>query len=339
MRSTLTCTACSTVLGIPKTGMPKDGLPCNWCGYVNQLAPEPEASTKARQPDLEAEAPARQEHQPDTKAQSPSAPARAKENPEPGHPIHNEAVEPKPAPHRWADDEDDNGQPYLLPHEEAKTRLCSKCKKQIDLLAVVCVHCGFDESAGKKVERTFQAIDFEWESGWKKSTRLAIFLGFQALNFMSLVVGLASGGSLPASIFSIAFYIALQAFLLGTYDTGRIRRNKKGQTEITITWRVAFIPQPVKKVNWKENEGVAFGHYDATSVFDWLMAVFLLPFCLVPAILWWWYVIKPDRYFAALTRDHEYPETYLFRGMSELRAKEVVQIATDATGLPLVTPI
>ena len=324
MRSTLTCTACSTVLGIPKTGMPKDGLPCNWCGYVNQLSPEPEAKPEAeaparQTPQREAEAPARQTPQPETQAR--------------------ESPTNKPAPHRWADDEDDDGQPYTLPHEEAKTRPCAKCGKQIDVKAVVCNYCGYDEVAGKKAERTFQAIDFDWESGWKKSTRLAIFLGFQALNLLSLIVRLSFGASLTGSIFSVAFFIVLQAFLLGTYDSGRIRRNKKGQTEIIVAWRVGFIPRPPQKVNWKEHEGVAFGHYDSTSVFDWAMALFLLPFALLPAILWWWYVIKPDRYFAALTRDHAYPETYLYRGMSEARAKEVVQIATDATGLPLVTPI
>ncbi len=317
MRSTLTCTACSTVLGIPKAGMPKDGLPCNWCGYVNQLSPEPEAQAKVFPPEPEAQAKEKQELETPAKKVQPG----------------------KPAPHRWADDEDDDGQPYMLPHEEAKTRPCSKCGKHIDLLAVVCMHCGYDEAAGKKVERTFQQIDFEWESGWKRSWRVNIFIVFQVLNVLSLIAGLAVVDSLPTSIFLIVFSVALQAFVLGTYDTGRIRRNKKGQTEITVIWRVGFIPRPVKKVNWKENEGVAFGHYDATSVFDWAMALFLLPFCLLPAILWWWYVIKPDRYFAALTRDHDYPETYLFRGMSETRAKEVVQIATDATGLPLVTPI
>jgi len=317
MRSTLTCTACSTVLGIPKAGMPKDGLPCNWCGYVNQLASEAEAP--ARPGTTEPAARAKEKHQPDAQArESPTA---------------------KPAPHRWADDEDDNGQPYTLPHEEAKTRPCAECGKQIDVKAVVCVHCGFDETAGKKIGRTFQQIDFEWESGLKRSWRNRIFIVFQVLNVLSLIASLATLGSLPTSIFGVVFSVALQAFVLGTYETGRIRRNKKGQTEITSTWRVCFIPRQTKKVNWRENEGVAFGHYDSTSVFDWAMALFLLPFFLFPAILWWWYIIKPDRYFAALTRDHEYPEIYLYRGMSEARAKEVVQIATDATGLRLVTPI
>ena len=123
---TLTCTACGTVLGIPKKGMPKDGLSCNWCGYVNVAVPEeaPKASVAP--------------------AKSPPLPVAAfAETTSP-------TTVPKAATHRWADDEDDNGQPYDLPQEEIKTRPCAACGKKIDLKAVVCVHCGFDADRGQE---------------------------------------------------------------------------------------------------------------------------------------------------------------------------------------------
>jgi hypothetical protein len=316
MRATITCTACGTVLGIPKNGVPKDGLSCNWCGYVNTVEPEPAPKAVA------------------ATAPSPSPPPLpvAKQAPEP-------AETPKAAPHRWADDEDDNGQPYALPHEEVKTRPCDSCGKKIALKDVVCVHCGHDAKSGEKVERTFQPVDREWQSGWPKERRIQCLLAFQAINLLTILVSLSGGGSLPTSILTILFYIALQAFIFGTYDSVRIRRNKKGQAEITITWRVAFVPQPPQKVNWRDNEGVAFGHYDASSMMDWVMVVVLLPFFIIPAILWWYYVIRSDRFFAALARDHGYPDVYLYRGMDELKAKEIAQIATDATALPLVTKL
>jgi len=311
MASTITCTACGTVLGVPKSGIPKDGLSCNWCGYVNLPAAEAEAKPVAA-----ATASKRKS------AEAPPAP-----------------VKPKAPPHKWADDEDDNGQPYELPPEEVKTRPCANCGKQIDELAVVCVHCGYDSASQQKVERTFQPIDLHWESGWRLSTRLAILLAMQVLNGATLLVGLAVGGTLPGSIAAMAFYVFLQAFLLGTYDTVRIRRNRKGQAEIIVTWRVAFIPQAAKKINWKEHEGVAVGHYDAGGIVDWLVALMLLPYFIIPAILWWYYMIHCDRFYAALCRDRGYPETYLYRGLNEKQAKEIAQIATDATGLPLTTPI
>jgi hypothetical protein len=314
MRSTLPCSACGTVLGVPPGGVPKGGLPCNWCGYVN--LPNAEAAPPSPNP----------------------APRPAPSRAEVAAPAAPPLVE-KAEPHRWADDEDDNGQPYALPREEAKTRKCQDCGKDIDLLAVVCVHCGFDAQAKKKVERTFQPIDRTWESGWPFQRRLAVFLAFQSVNGFTLLLSLVVGDSLGVTAFAIVFSVALQAFVIGTFETVRIRRNRKGQTEITLMWRVGFVPLAAKKVNWREHEGVAFGHYDPTGLSDWWIFLVLLPWFILPAILWWYFVIRSDRFFAALTRDRGYPETYLYRGMSEPQAKEICQVATDATGLPLVTPL
>ena len=291
--------------------MPKDGLSCNWCGYVNLPAANPEPVPAPVTAPVPVTAPA---------AESEPTPVR------------------KAAPHRWADDEDDNGMPYAIPRGEIREKRCQACGKAIDINSVVCVHCGYDAAAKKKAERTFEPIDREWEAGWPFQVRLTLFLACQVLNAGTVMLSLVADGSLPTTLFGMVFAVALQAFVLGTYDRVRIRRNKKGQAEITITWRVCFIPQPAKKLNWKEHEGIAFGHYDAVGTSDWIILFILLPMIL-PAILFWIYVIRSDRYFAALARDRGYPETYLYRGMNEKQAKEIAQIATDATGLPLTTPL
>src|SRR3954465_10391462 len=96
MRPTITCSACGTVLGVPKAGMPKDGLPCNWCGYVTLPTSEPVPSPK----------PAPRPAPAPLTAPPPATPAAE-----------------KPIPPRWADDEDD-GTPYELPPDEVKTRKC-----------------------------------------------------------------------------------------------------------------------------------------------------------------------------------------------------------------------
>jgi hypothetical protein len=245
----------------------------------------------------------------------------------------------KSAPHPWADDEDDNGLPYAIPPGEIKTRKCEECGKEIELASVVCVYCGYDARAKSKAERTFSPIDREWESGWPFHRRMSLFLVCQVINLATLAMSWATDQPLGVSIVGVLFYVALQAFLLGTYQTLRIRRNRKGQAEVIVTWRLGFIPLAPTKLNWREREGVAFGHYDPTGFVDWWMCLVLLPFFVIPAILWWWFVIRSDRFFAALTRDRGYPETYLYRGMNEVQAKEIAQTTTDATGLPLATPL
>jgi hypothetical protein len=312
MRATITCAACGTVLGVPKAGMPKDGLSCNWCGYVNLPTANPEPNPAPVSAPVPVTSPV---------AESEPTPVR------------------KAAPHRWADDEDDNGMPYAVPRGEIREKRCQACGKEIDINSVVCVHCGFDAATRKKAERTFEPIDREWETGWSFQVRMALFLVCQALNAITVMVSFAADGSLPTTVFGMVFAVVLQAFVLGTYERLRIRRNKKGQAEITVTWRVCFIPQPPKKLNWREHEGIAFGHYSAVGTTDWIIAFVLIFFFLLPAILFWIYVIRSDRFFAALTRDRGFPETYLYRGMNEKQAKEIAQTATDATGLPLVTPL
>jgi len=314
MPPTITCSACGTVLGVPKKGMPKDGLSCNWCGYVNL---PPAAAEEPKPEPVRAPAPA-------TVAQV-AEPARA--------------PTPKATAHQWADDEDDNGLPYVIPKSEIRERKCQGCGKEIDIRTVVCVHCGYDASTKQKAERTFTPIDREWEAGWPFEMRMAIFGACLLLDVGSVVLSLIVEGSLPTTVCGLIFAIGLQAFVLGTYDRVRIRRNKKGQAEIIVTWRACFIPLAPKKVNWQTHEGVAFGHYDAIGITDWIIAFVLLFFFLLPAILFWIYVIRSDRFFAALARDRGYPETYLYRGMSETKAKEIAQTATDATGLPLNNPI
>ena len=308
MGPTLTCSACGTVLGVPKAGMPATGLPCNWCGYVNQPAATPKPEPIAVRP-----------------SESMAPPAAG---PDPASELH-----------RWADDEDDDGRPYALPPEPVKMRACEGCGKRIEAASVVCVHCGFDARQQAKAQRVFQPIDRTWEAGWPFQRRMTIFLAIQALNLVTIVMGLATTGSLPASIVVVLFLVFLQAFLLGTFETIRVRRNKKGQTEITNIWRICFFPLAPNKIEWREHEGITWGHYDAASTLDWVMLIFLLPACILPAVLFWWYVIRSDRFYAALARDRGYPALYLYRGMNEQQAKDIAQTATDATGLPLVTPV
>ena len=318
MQSTVTCRSCGTVLGIPKSGMPDAGLECNWCGSLNRLEAPPVPAPRPAPVDPPIIA--------DSSAADTLKPPEAK------------PVAPKPARHRWADDEDDDGQPYEIPDSQITHKPCGSCGKEIARDAVVCVHCGHDHQTKKKGERVFSAIDREWEEGWPFQRRLAVFAGCQFFNLLSLIVGLSSGVSAGPSIFGLFTFVALQAFILGTYPRVRVRRNKKGQAEITTTWRAFFYPLETKKVDWRSHEGVSVGLYDGSGILGWIMFFNLLPLC-IPALLWWWFVIRSDHYFTALTVQNASPETYLYRGLSQAQSKEIAQAITDATGLTLNTPL
>jgi hypothetical protein len=381
MQATFPCSNCSTVLGVPKGGVPAEGITCNWCGHVNRepvVADPLPPVTKASVPKP---APAAPKPQP-TKPTAPASPQQIIcsncenkiEVPKEGVPEEGivcnwcgatlrkkasakakqaaaTALPPLPASmptapekqvaakaplHPYAEDDEDDGQPYEVPEDET-VRDCEECGKEIDAHAVVCIHCGHNYEKRKKATRVYTPIDREWESGWSLPTRIKIFAGLMVLNIASIVIGLAVDGEMPAGFTVIFFMIALQAFLLGTFEKIRIRRNKKGQTEIWSQWRVFFLPLAPKKINWKAHEGIAFGHLNWTGITEWWVFICLLFMFIIPAIIWWWYFIRADRYFTALARDQEYPDVYLYRGLNEIQAKEMAQVASDATGLRLTT--
>ncbi len=307
MQSTVTCRSCGTVLGIPKGGVPVEGVTCNWCGAVTTPdAPKPTA----------------------TKAKSPAPPAAA-----------TLPAKPKTPLNKYADDEDDDGLPYDIPADEITTKPCVGCHKQMDTAAVVCVHCGQDQRGGKKAERVYSPIDKTWEQGWPFARRMTVFLAFQALSLVTTVISLSVAADAPAAFTAVLTFTFLQAFVLGTYPRLRVRRNKKGQAELMTTWRVCFIPLATKKVDWRRHEGVSVGVYDGTGITDlWMFFTLLTPF-VIPGIVWWWYAIRADRYFTALTLQSGALETYLYRGLREDQAKDIAQTITDATGLTLNTPL
>lgn len=310
MNGTLTC-RCGTVLGIPSTGIPKDGLTCNWCGH--QVTEEQRPTS-----------PLSQQRQESELKPSTSQP---------------KATTSKAPPRPWADDDDDDGTPYTIPQSEITTKKCLQCQKEIAIEAVLCHHCGHDERKREQAKRTYSPIDREWEQGWSLERRLFVFGPLLVINLITMCIGIFWLDEASVAIVGTLFSSSLQAFVLGTYPRLRIRRNKKGQADITTTWRCCFIPLPTQKVDWKRHEGVSVGVYDSTGISDWWIFFTLLSLLIIPALLWWWYAIHADRFFTALTRQNGAPETILYRGLREDQAKEIAQTLTDATGLALYTPL
>ena len=68
----------------------------------------------------------------------------------------------------------------------------------------------------------------------------------------------------------------------------------------------------------------------------WLMLFLLLPFGLFPGFLWWYYVIRKDTYFVALSEGHVSVDLVLYRGMNERQAEEIAQTLQEVASLPRV---
>ncbi|HEV3143209.1 MAG TPA: zinc ribbon domain-containing protein [Gemmataceae bacterium] len=230
--------------------------------------------------------------------------------------------------------EEDDRNPYRVTGDVKKQR-CPECGKSIDYREQFCVHCGFNLKTGEKAKRNFQPINRVWENGWPFQKRLTAFFVCQAVN-LALLVGLWIAAGFEISIVTLIIQVALQAFLLGTFDTLKLTRNSKGKVTITKTWRYAFVPLKPQTIRWRDHEGLVIVQSHESQEFDifnWGIAIILLGYGCVPGILFWYYVIRPDKWDVALALAHGTADVSLYHGMNEARAREIHAVVSDATGL------
>jgi ribosomal protein L37E len=230
--------------------------------------------------------------------------------------------------------EEDDLNPYTV-HGDAPTRPCPECGRRTNAKSKACIHCGFNFSTKAKAKRVYEPVRREWENGWPLQTRLSIFMGLQFLNFIMLVVSLISGYSPCAALFAIGVTIGAQAFLAGTFEKLILSRESKGKVKVTRIWRYCFFPRPPINVRWKEHESLSVVQSNDFSPVDWAFAIVLLGYGIVPGVLFWWFVIRPDKFTVYLCKDHGYPETPIFRTTNESMAKEILSVVSEVTTLPV----
>lgn len=240
----------------------------------------------------------------------------------------------------------DDPTPYGVEGDGLKR--CPECHNELPHDATLCIHCGIhldDDNRPvrkrPKKKRTYTEIDRSFGEGFPLPTRIGIMAGVLVLNSLLIVLGVfAAEGGKPGvggvitGAFTFVVNSALQAFIIGTFDTLRVQRNEKGRGTLTRQRRVAFIPLAPQAVEWKHLTGVGRLATHSGSIIDWVTCVYLLVAtgCL-PGILFWWFVLKPERYHAVLCNLYGGVEETLFRGKDQAQAEEVVGVVADATGL------
>jgi hypothetical protein len=348
------CNTCGGKVDVPP-GHTRAKIRCINCGYYADVPPE-----LRRQPDDE---PAFPEETPSARrtpslASDPDpllqpAPTRLKTSAK-----QTDSTAIPPLLEGTQDDDDDR--PYTVPGDP--TKKCPACRKELPRGAEFCIHCGADLTAGQKKKREYQPVDRTWESVASLSLRIKAFLVIQVANVLMVVNILATGYN-SVAIGTVAFNVFLQAFLLGTYDTLRVRRNVKGAAKIIKQWRICFLPQPTITINWKKSHGVGivaihnpgcleyallliilffgFGQMsgwilsrEIDSMYMWLVtALFVFPVSFAPAAAWYWFAICPERFLITLCDEYGSTDDVLFRTTHRQTAEEVCETTAETTGL------
>ncbi|MBI1915714.1 MAG: hypothetical protein HYS12_13425 [Planctomycetes bacterium] len=328
------CGVLSEVTDMPKPGA-ADPRPAK---RFAPSAPEPplqDAEELARQLWSEPD-----ETSPPKKSEPPPPPPEKKPEPVPERPV-VELVErkrspppgppkpPKRAAQTWTD-EDEDSSPYDV--SGGPERKCPQCFCVLEPEAVLCVRCGLDLKSGKKLVREYKPITRSWEPV-AYETRLKLFC---AAVFGGLVLSVLMGILLDAVAFSFGpwfAFVVLMAFLLGTFDHIDLVRDKRGHAKLTRTWRVCFVPRPTTEIDLLQYDAVVTGISADAGCYEWFILWTLIPFAIVPAVVWWYQVIHKKKYHAALAHSHNYPEVTLYRGNSREQAEDIAETLRDTARL------
>lgn len=326
MSTSVLCHACGHLTAVP-AGFTRRRLRCPACGVLCDV-PAP----AAKAPAARAAAPTPAAAEPPAEPPAPRA-ARPEPRAEAAPPRPRRAPPPRPQPRQVATvDDADDGRPYVLLDKEEPP--CPQCGRPLEPGAALCSACGFNQATGEKAVRTYQEIDRAWESGISSRWRRRFFLAGQALVLPLGLLGSWHQGTPFAFLGPWLVFTALTAFLLGTYNRVHLARDRRGKVRLTRRWRIGFHALKPETIPLREYEGVVCGLTRDVDFWDWALCVFLLPWGLVPGVLWWYLVIHPDTYYVALSRHHGSPELSLYRGRSEALMHEIADTIRDAARLP-----
>ena len=147
----------------------------------------------------------------------------------------------------------------------------------------------------------------------------------------TVIVGIAQG---EWYIITLLIGMVLQAYAIGTYSRLNLTRADRGRVRIPIiAWRVGFIPCERSRC-WREYEGVTARQSGEADFWDLIIFLFLLPWGLIPAIIFWIFMIQPGQFDVALTQGHGYPARILYRGPNQSVAQEIAAKIREYTSLP-----
>lgn len=344
----VTCPGCGQVLA-QAADDPRTEVECLWCGIKTPVPGREPSPTAVRAEPPPPRSRRREPAAPAKPTRPVEAPPQAEQRWFEQTPYAVEGVapeqfdtapsapQPAPAPRTppasprapVSDDEDSNPYEFHGPPDKP----CPGCSRPLPAETVLCPSCNFDLEAGERRRKTYEPVRRTWEMGWPLPRRKRLFLIGQVLVLALGGFGVYVFGTWGALIGPWILFTAMTAFCLGTYARTDLSRTERGKIRLTLTWRVCFVERPTETLRLGEHEGVTSGKAPAPDFWDYVALIILLVMGVVLGILWWYFVIRPDSFFVALTRDHGVPDKTLYWGWDQEQAQDMEKtIRTVAFG-------
>lgn len=346
MAERIPCGNCGGKIALP-VGHAKAKIRCPQCGYYAEVPSELRTATTAAAPSAPVAA---EDVFTAAKGRAPAPAAASK--PTPAKPKARPRVDPADARPEFlveegtgdplldgTQDEDDD-QPYTVPGTGLKP--CPHCRVELPLDATFCVHCGEHlTTAGKgKPKRTYQPLSGFWQDGWSWDTRIRILAGLQVMNLLIIALfmtingqKLSDGQAWSTNLTVNLFNIFLQAFLVGSYESLSLNRTATGKVTMTRHRRIAFYKLPDQKVKWKQTSGAGVLATHNPGMVSWFVCGYLLLCGIVPGVVFYFLVIRPERYSPVLCDEYRCVREVLLRTKDRAVAADAAKMISDATAL------
>lgn len=325
------CQNCGGKVDVP-AGYGRAKIRCPECGYYAAVPEELRGSGESPEP---AEPPVARPAvvRPDPPAAVPSSKAKPSADPRDSRPnFESDKPAGPPLLAGTQEESDDDVQPYAVPG--VGTKPCPHCRGDLPLDATLCVHCGLELSTGTRArQRSYQPIDRLWEEGFPLKLRWQIFAVAQGINVLLMLISFAAEGWACVGIANLILQAGLQAFVVGTFDSLQVRRTGQGKTTIHRIRRIGFYPVPPIKIPWKKSQAVAITATHGAGIVAWMVCLYLATLCLVPGVIFYLMVIRPERFAVRLCDVYGSTDAVAFVATSRDDAEEIARTINDATGL------
>jgi RNA polymerase subunit RPABC4/transcription elongation factor Spt4 len=246
-------------------------------------------------------------------------------------PVSLELEEEEPEVLRYDDDLDEETTPYVLADKDRP--ICPKCQRLMERGAVLCTECGFNRKTRKKAQRTYRPMERTWDTGMPIPMRLAWFAGLQGTHMMLGGLSALVLGYWKPFVVTWPFLTLISAFILGTYDRITISRDRRGRATLTKRWFVLFVPLAPQATEVRGFEGVVTGQWSNPGCFEFFVLITLIPWGVIPALIYYYAAIHLPYFHVALAIDHGRPDLYVYRGRSLEQMETIRDFLCEAAEL------
>lgn len=224
------------------------------------------------------------------------------------------------------------------PRPKPGEKPCPNCGAGLQRKAVLCIDCGYDFRLQGQRETESRLFAHSWDGGIGMGLRIVGLLGQFGVAFTFCAI-LAAYFELLALMGLLIPIAGLFVVLMGSFATFRLERTERGETLLTRTQWVSFIPVLSNVIEPAKFDRILIhreGGFDFLGLIIFICVLALtLPLGGCPGLIWWYLALVYPSYSALLDKKKDDRSVQVYHGWSDAQVRELVEIFKELTDLPI----